>query len=158
MQRHLLQDVPSPECALAKCANWTPVQPLNRGSSPVLPTLHCRSGWDQARIITQTLCLGPQNSFKIAARCYSDRWCYVRLTWEGGNPFCPNILNLSGDPVPRLRIRIHLIRIQHFRLNSYPYPIRILGFDDENGKKFTAEKKIYFFGIKNYNLPIPRPP
>jgi hypothetical protein len=30
--------------------------------------------------------------------------------------------------------------------------------DPKIGKKITAEKKIKFFGIKNYNLPIPRPP
>ncbi len=32
------------------------------------------------------------------------------------------------------------------------------GFDDLKLKKITAEKKINFFLIKNYNLPIPRPP
>jgi hypothetical protein len=32
-----------------------------------------------------------------------------------------------------LRIRIHFIRIriQHFRLNTYPDPIRIQGFNDQ---------------------------
>jgi hypothetical protein len=29
-----------------------------------------------------------------------------------------------------LRIRIHSIRIQHFRLNTDPDPIRVQGFDD----------------------------
>jgi hypothetical protein len=29
---------------------------------------------------------------------------------------------------PGFRIRIHLIRIRHFRLNTYPDPIRIQGF------------------------------
>jgi hypothetical protein len=37
-------------------------------------------------------------------------------------------------------------RIQHFRLNTNPDPIRIQGFD-ENVKKLTAEKK--FGGIKS---------
>jgi len=44
------------------------------------------------------------------------------------------------------RIRIHLIRIQKFRLNTDPDPIRIQGFDDQNLKKFTSEKR--FFGSK----------
>jgi hypothetical protein len=54
----------------------------------------------------------------------------------------------------------HPDRIQHFRLNTDPDrdPIRIQGFDDQKlkKKKITAEKKK--FGIKNYNLPIPKPP
>jgi hypothetical protein len=58
-----------------------------------------------------------------------------------------------------LRIRIYfiLIRIQHFRLNTDPDPdpIWIQGFNDEKVKKITAENFLY---IKNYNLPIPRPP
>jgi hypothetical protein len=33
------------------------------------------------------------------------------------------------------------------------------GFDDLKLEKITVEKKkLIFFGIKNYNLPIPRPP
>jgi hypothetical protein len=86
------------------------------------------------------------------------------------------LLKFSG-----LRIRIHFIRIriQHFRLNTDPDPdliririqygsgsntepdpdpIRIQGFNDQRLKNITAEKKIKFFFIKNYNLPIPRPP
>jgi hypothetical protein len=67
---------------------------------------------------------------------------------------------------PVLRIRIHFIRIriQQFRLNNNPDPdpIRIQGFNDQKiGKKFQLKKKIllFFFFIKNYNLPIPsRPP
>jgi hypothetical protein len=59
-----------------------------------------------------------------------------------------------------LRIRrIHLIRIririqiQHFRLNTDPDP----GLNDQKlKKKITAEKKIKFFWIKNYNLPRPQ--
>jgi hypothetical protein len=45
------------------------------------------------------------------------------------------------------RIRIHFIRIQHFRLNTDPDPdpIRIQGFDDHKLKKFTAETKIKYF-------------
>ncbi len=43
-----------------------------------------------------------------------------------------------------LRIRIHLIqiRIQYFRLNTDPDPIRIRiqGFNDQKLKKITAEK------------------
>jgi hypothetical protein len=42
-----------------------------------------------------------------------------------------------------LRIRIHFIRIQHFRLNTNPDPdpIWIQGFNDQKVKKDTAEKK-----------------
>jgi hypothetical protein len=60
---------------------------------------------------------------------------------------------------PGLRIRIHFIRIriQHFRLNIDPDPIRIQGFNDQKLKKITAEK-ITNFWIKNYNVPLPRPP
>jgi hypothetical protein len=60
-----------------------------------------------------------------------------------------------------LRIRIHFIRIwiQHFRLNTDPDPdpIRIQGFNDQKLKKIQLKKKLHFFWIKNYNLPIPRP-
>jgi hypothetical protein len=65
---------------------------------------------------------------------------------------------------PRLRIRIHFIwiriRFQHFRLyaDPDPDPIRIQCFDDPKFKKMTAEKKFIFWGIKNYNLPTPKPP
>jgi hypothetical protein len=46
-----------------------------------------------------------------------------------------------------LRIRIHLIRIQHSSLNTDPDPdpIRIQGLDDQKLKKFKAEKKFTFF-------------
>jgi hypothetical protein len=56
------------------------------------------------------------------------------------------------------RIRIHLIRIQiqHFRLNTDPDPGALM---TKNRKQFIAEKFVLnFFVIKNYNLPIPRPP
>jgi hypothetical protein len=40
-----------------------------------------------------------------------------------------------------------------------PDPIRIQGFNGQKmKKKITAEKKVNFFLIKNFNLPIPRPP
>jgi hypothetical protein len=60
------------------------------------------------------------------------------------------------------QIRILLIRIrgggiQHFRLNTDPDPIRIQGFADQKLKKFTADKKLTTFWIKNCNLPISRP-
>jgi hypothetical protein len=56
-----------------------------------------------------------------------------------------------------LRIRIHMIRIQHFRLNTDPDQdqIRIQGFDDQILQKIYTKKYNFFF--KNYNLPIPRP-
>jgi hypothetical protein len=60
-----------------------------------------------------------------------------------------------------LRFRIHFIRIriQHFRLNTDPDPIRIQGFNVQKlKKKFQLKKKLSFFWIKNYNLPIPSPP
>jgi hypothetical protein len=62
-----------------------------------------------------------------------------------------------------IRIRIHFIRIrirtQHFRLKyrsgsgSNPDPGVLM---TKNWKQFKDEKKLNFFGIKNYNLPIPR--
>jgi hypothetical protein len=62
-----------------------------------------------------------------------------------------------GTHKPGLRIRIHFIRIQHFRLNTDPDPIRIQSFKDQKIlKKLLLEKKILW--IKNYNLPIPRLP
>jgi hypothetical protein len=47
----------------------------------------------------------------------------------------------------RLRIRIHFIRIQHFRLNTDPDPdaIRIQGFNDQKFKKITVENFFLFF-------------
>ncbi len=63
---------------------------------------------------------------------------------------------------PGLRICIHFIRIriQHFRLitDPDPDPIRIQGFNDQKLKKNYNWKKGKFFGIKNYNSPIPRTP
>jgi hypothetical protein len=57
-----------------------------------------------------------------------------------------------------LRIRIHFIRIQHFRQNTDPDsdPIRIQGFDDQKWEKITAEKN--FLYLFSFNLHIPRPP
>jgi hypothetical protein len=68
------------------------------------------------------------------------------------------ILHLAANKYPfkaGLRIRIHFIRIriQHFRLNTNPDPIRIQGFNDQKWKKITAEN--FFFLIKNCNLSIP---
>jgi hypothetical protein len=69
-------------------------------------------------------------------------------------------------PIERLRIRIHFIRIQHFRLNTDPDPIRIRikygsgsnpdqiririqsgsrALMTKNFKKITAEKKLTSF-------------
>jgi hypothetical protein len=67
-------------------------------------------------------------------------------------------LNLSQTG---LRIRVHLIqfRIQHFRLNADPDPIRIQDFDDQKLEKiYSWEKNRKKFVIKNYNLHIPWPP
>jgi hypothetical protein len=36
------------------------------------------------------------------------------------------------------------IRIQHFRLNTDPDPIRIQVFDDQKLIKFAAEKRLFF--------------
>ncbi len=49
-----------------------------------------------------------------------------------------------------LRIRIHFIRIriQHFKLNTDPDPIRIQGFNDQKLKKNYCWKKITFFCVK----------
>jgi hypothetical protein len=48
---------------------------------------------------------------------------------------------------PGLRIRIHFIqiRIQHFRLNTDPDPIRIQGFNDQKMEKVQLKKKITFY-------------
>jgi hypothetical protein len=58
----------------------------------------------------------------------------------------------------RIRIRLIQIRIQHFRLNTDPDPIRIQGLYDQNFNKFTAENKIKFFFDQKLYLPIPKPP
>jgi hypothetical protein len=36
---------------------------------------------------------------------------------------------------PLFQIHIHLIRIQHFRLNTNPDPVRIQGFDNQKFNK-----------------------
>jgi hypothetical protein len=60
-------------------------------------------------------------------------------------------MNTLCMKVPRFRIRIHFfrIRIQRLRLETNtdpdPDPIRIQGFNDQNLKKITAEKKLNFF-------------
>ncbi len=56
-------------------------------------------------------------------------------------------------PVPMFRIRIHWVRIRipHFRLNTVPDPgpIWTKGFDDQELKKITIEKKkLIFFWLK----------
>ncbi len=54
------------------------------------------------------------------------------------------------------RIHIHLIRIQHFRLNTDPDPVFS---DDQKLKKIHSWKQFYiFFFIRNCNLPTSRPP
>ncbi len=58
--------------------------------------------------------------------------------------------------------RIHLIwiriRIQHMlNPDPDPDPIRIQGFDDQKLTKNYSWKFLFYF-IKNYNIPIPRPP
>ncbi len=47
---------------------------------------------------------------------------------------------------PRFRVCIHLIRIriQHFRLNTDPDPIRIQVFFDQKLKKITGKKNFFF--------------
>ncbi len=71
------------------------------------------------------------------------------------------VIYLLHSSKPGLRIRINFIRIriQHFRLNTDPdpVPIRVQGFNDQKLKKITVENKKNIL-IKNYNLPIPRPP
>jgi hypothetical protein len=49
---------------------------------------------------------------------------------------------------------------QYFRRNTDPNPdpIRTQGFEDKKFKKNYSWKKLIFFYIKNYNLPIPRLP
>ncbi len=59
----------------------------------------------------------------------------------------------GGRQCFRSVINLIRIRIQHFRLNTGYNPDP--GFWWPKNYKFTAEKKIW---IKNYNLPIPRPP
>jgi hypothetical protein len=56
--------------------------------------------------------------------------------------------NFYSDPVAMLRICIHLIRIQHFRLNSDPDPIQIQGFDNENEKNIYSWKNIFLYNQK----------
>jgi hypothetical protein len=57
------------------------------------------------------------------------------------------------------RIRIDLVRIQHFLIaepdpDTAPDP----GFDDKKLKKITAEKNLCFLKKKNCNLLIHMPP
>jgi hypothetical protein len=55
----------------------------------------------------------------------------------------------------RIWIRIRRILIQHFRMNTDPDPGLLW---PKNEKKLQLKKKLIFFWIKNYSLPIPRPP
>ncbi len=79
-------------------------------------------------------------SVQEALTCGLCFFCYVNIC---SNPFSPG-----------LRIRIHLIRIriQHFSLNTDPDPGVLM---TKNCKKIYSWNFLY---IKNYNLPIPRPP
>jgi hypothetical protein len=74
-------------------------------------------------------------------------------------PFCLDhfLLRMKKAGL-RISNRFIRIRIQHFRLNTDPDPIRIQGFNDQKLKQKLQLKKFNFFGSKNYNLPIPRPP
>ncbi len=65
----------------------------------------------------------------------------------------------------RVAFRIHFlrirIRIQHLRMTTNPDPdsIHIQGFHDQKLKQnYSWKYYIFFFYIKNCNLPIPRPP
>ncbi len=63
----------------------------------------------------------------------------------------------SAYCVPRLRIRIHIIRIHHFRLNTDPDPKRIQGFNDQKlRKKITSEKKFKFFFDQKLQFTCPQ--
>jgi hypothetical protein len=42
-----------------------------------------------------------------------------------------------------------------YLFDKYPDPIGIQDFDNQKLKKNLI---LYFFGLKNYSLPIPRPP
>ncbi len=66
----------------------------------------------------------------------------------------------SSEESPVFRIRIHWVRIRHFRPSTEPDPdaTRIQGFDDQKLKKITVRKKFYIFFFKKCNLFIPRPP
>ncbi len=81
----------------------------------------------------------------------------VQELWRVVSSFALTVALKSG-----LRIRIHLIRIRIQHLGWIPIQIRIqsgsrvLG-DDQKFKKIYCWKKNYFFKIKNYNLPFPRP-
>ncbi len=81
-----------------------------------------------------------------------------RTEWSCLRRFIKSLTSLASIWTVFILIRI---RIQHFRLNTDPDPdpIRIQGFYDQKlEKKILAEKNYIFFWIKNYNLPIPRPP
>jgi hypothetical protein len=55
-----------------------------------------------------------------------------------------------SDPYP-----IHLIRIQHFMLNTDTNPIWIQGFDDQKLKKITADKKILIYFCQKLQFTCP---
>ncbi len=82
---------------------------------------------------------GTGDMFEIGAE--KGKWVksQYKLKYIDGHPY------ITVAPVPGLRIRIHLIRIQHFRLNSeyrsIPYP----GFWWPKIEKIYSWKKKYFF-------------
>ncbi len=79
---------------------------------------------------------------------------------DRGLSTCKPWTEQAGGLEAGLRIHIHFIRIQLFRLNTNPDPIRIQSGSralmTKNWKKIAAEI-FYFFFFKNCNLPIPRP-
>ncbi len=101
------------------------------------------------------------NSFRLSVLFYyfipkkvpKFNFCIIHFHWS--------VIRIRVLSKPGLRIRIHFIRIRHFRMNTNPDPdpVRIQGYNDQKLKKITAEKIFWnFFWIKNCNLPIPRPP
>jgi hypothetical protein len=136
--RHLNPNTASQQRKLSSTANPSLLQWMRSGENS-----HSDTAYDHKKVSKLQL-------FDVRTADVVSGWSV-----EGGTPFCPNILNLSGDQVARLRIRIHLISIQHFRLNSDADPIRIQSgsrvLKTKNWKKVTAEKEIKFLLSKTTN-------
>ncbi len=77
----------------------------------------------------------------------SSPWSRPRPCWSPNHRRTrqPRLQIISG-----FQIRIHLkrIRIQHFRLNTDPDPIRLQGFHDQKFKNIYSWQNYYFFLTK----------
>ncbi len=90
----------------------------------------------------------PHTDWALAQGYLARLWAWHGRRWgtAGGSgaaswsrrPSDPAAWSKQNNVVTSVRYRTHLIRIQHYRLNTDPDPIRIQGSDDQKLKKVAG--------------------